>query len=95
MLVGGCGEKKVAEDFGDFALTRDVLEERDGVQYVKGETEPFAGKHFEYYEDGSKTWETPYVDGKEHGTQIWYREDGSKEREAVFENGNKISEKDF
>jgi antitoxin component YwqK of YwqJK toxin-antitoxin module len=38
--------------------------------------------------------ETPYVNGKIHGTQIWYELDGSK-IEIVYENGKKISEKKF
>ena len=31
-----------------------------------------------YHEDGSKSSEIPYVDGKRHGTKIDYNEDGSK-----------------
>ena len=33
------------------------------------------------------------MDGKIHGTQIWFEEDGAKLREVVFENGKQISEK--
>jgi len=46
-----------------------------------------------YYDDGSKREETPYVDGKRHGTRIWYHEEGSKAEETVFENGERISYK--
>ena len=49
------------------------LEKREGVQYVKGETEPFTGTEIANYEDNSK-WETPYKDGKMHGMQILYRD---------------------
>ena len=48
-----------------------------------------------YNEDGSKSYESPYVDGKQHGTAIDYNEDGSKHSEIVFENGEFISRKDF
>ena len=50
------------------------LEKREGVQYVKGETEPFTGTAIANYEDNSK-WETPYKDGKMHGMQILYRDE--------------------
>ena len=39
------------------------LEKREGVQYVKGETEPFTGTAIANYEDNSK-WETPYKTAK-------------------------------
>ena len=50
------------------------LEKREGVQYFKGETEPFTGTAIANYEDNSK-WETPYKDGKMHGMQILYRDE--------------------
>jgi len=53
------------------------------------------GTQIFYREDGSKRYETSYVNGLKHGTQIWCREDGSKRLERVYENGKKISEKEF
>ena len=35
------------------------------------------------------------MDGKQHGTMIIYREDGSKREEYVFENNYQISSKKF
>ena len=37
--------------------------------------------------------EIPFANGKEHGTQIWYYEDGSKKKKIkiVYKNGVKIS----
>jgi len=35
------------------------------------------------------------MDGIKHGTQIGYREDGSKAMETLYENGNEISWKEF
>jgi len=35
------------------------------------------------------------VNGKINGTQIGYREDGSKAMETLYENGNVISRKKF
>ena len=48
-----------------------------------------------YHEDGSKRSETPYVDGKMHGTAIQYNKDGSPQREIVYENGEVISSKRY
>ena len=44
-------------------------------------------KHFEYYEDGLKYSETPFVNGKEHGMEITYHEDGSKTWETPYVDG--------
>ena len=61
-----------------FAVNRTIslskLEKREGVQYVKGETEPFTGTAIANYDDNSK-WETPYKDGKMHGIQVVYRDE--------------------
>ena len=60
------------------------LEKREGVQYVKGETEPFTGTAIANYEDNSK-WETPYKDGKRHGMQIVYRNEVLFEKRSYIE----------
>ena len=98
LFVGGCGDKEVVENKPDKEeptedTTREVLtegiEERDGVSYVKEETEPFTGKAIAYYLDGSKKSEYPYVNGKKHGTAIWHNEDGSKRSEISHMDGKK------
>ena len=60
------------------------LEKREGVQYVKGETEPFTGTEIANYEDNSK-WETPYKDGKMHGMQIVYRDEVLYEKRSYID----------
>ena len=60
------------------------LEKREGVQYVKGETEPFTGTAIGNYEDNSK-WETPYKDGKRHGMQIVYRDEVLFEKRSYID----------
>ena len=45
-----------------------------------------------WYENGTRAIETPYVNGKEHGTEISYHkhhEDGSKQAETVYVLGKK------
>ena len=63
------------------------LELANGVWCVKGEGNPFTGLAVEYYKDGSKSQETPYVKGLGHGTAIRYNKDGSKRGEYYWENG--------
>jgi hypothetical protein len=60
------------------------LEKREGVQYVKGETEPLTGTAIANYEDNSK-WETPYKDGKMHGMQIVYRDEVLCEKRSYID----------
>ena len=43
--------------------------------------------YYGHYPDGSKKYESPYVDGKEHGTAIIYRADGSKQAEILWVEG--------
>ena len=105
LLVGGCGEKEIAdenpakEEAPVEVPIREVeeaeLEKRNGVNYVKGENTAFTGMAIKYYPYGSKYSETLYVDGKKNGTQAVYKEDGSKWIERVWENGKEISEKRF
>ena len=71
-------------------VSTDELEKHEEIWYLKGETEPFTGTEIFYYKDGSKRYkryETPYVNGEKHGTEIEYREDGSVESEVPYVNG--------
>ena len=43
----------------------------------------------DYYKDGSKEYEIPYVNGIQHGTASMYYEDGSKWYEALWVNGKR------
>ena len=76
-------------------MSRQKLESRGGLRYVKGETEPFTGTSIKYCVDGSKSFEMPYVNGKPYGTAVEYNEDGSKSADYVFEYGKEISRKKY
>ena len=73
------------EEISTKTLTREVpvqeLKVRGGIAYFEDETEPFTGTAIEYF-NGSKSGETPFVDGKVHGAWIMYHEDGSRMSEA-------------
>ena len=50
---------------------------QDKVEVIKG-----------YYESGALWWETPYVNGKEHGIEKFYYESGALKYETPYVNGN-------
>ena len=99
LLLGGCGEREDAEnkpakeeapvEDTTKEVSIDEIEERVGVSYAKGATEPFTGTAIAYYSDGSKKSEYPFVNGKKHGTAIWHNEDGSKRSEISHMDGKK------
>ena len=86
LLVGGGGEKEVADEKPAEEQTSvkapvrevsvDELEKRDGVQYVKGENTPFTGTAIHYREDGSKGQERTYENGELISSKEW-DEDGN------------------
>ena len=81
------------EPFTGTAITYGLLKRvTEKIPYVNGKKH---GTEISYYADGSKLSEITYVVGERHGTSIMYRGDGSVEKETVWENGKKISEKFF
>ena len=96
LLVGGCGEKEVADEkpAKEQKSVQDPIrevsaDELEEIWHLKGKTEPFTGTAISYWENGSKKEETPYVNGKLHGTEIEYRSDGSKWGEFPWVDGIK------
>ncbi len=99
LLALGCEKKEVGdnkpakEETPNKVPTREVshdeLEARDGVWYVKGETEPFSGTQIGYRKDGSQNLVTSFVNGLRHGMETGYHGDGSKMSERTYLNGKK------
>jgi len=73
--------------------TREVrtgnLRMRGGLYYARGDKEPFNGKQITPRSDGSKWLEWPYVNGKRHGTDIWYDNDGRISSETPYVDGRR------
>lgn len=72
-------------------LPVDRLFERDGLLYVRKETDPFTGTAVDYWSNGLKRVEGRVVDGKPHGKETWWLEDGRKWKEVEFRQGEEIS----
>ena len=51
-------------------VTKDELKKHHEIVYREGDEKPFAGTEIRCHKDGSKRLETPYVDGKRHGTEV-------------------------
>ena len=79
--MGGGAEGNVV---GPDALVYDEIAERC---YLVSESTPYSGKVHWYYDHGQLEQETRYLDGREHGTTIWWNEDGSRAGQSFYVNG--------
>ena len=86
LLLGGCGREKQVVDF-------DLIEEREGIRYLKDSDTPYTGKAISLYENGQKEHETNFEDGEVDGLSVYWYENGQKKLEVNYKDGEKISEK--
>lgn len=82
MLAAGCGKLKVVE--------ADKLLERGGLFYEINSEKPFTGRAVEYWSSEQKKWEAEYRAGKLHGVFIQWHENGQREMESEWRNGELI-----
>ena len=77
--------------FASWGKLREVnitdTEIREGIAYVKGETEAFTGIIKLYYENGNLESESNFKDGKQEGLSKLYYENGDLESEGNFKDG--------
>ncbi len=83
LLLGGCGENPDG-------VNAEEVEDRDGITYLKGSDTPYTGKAFALYENGQKSSEVNYKDGKMDGLVMSWYENGQKRGEANFKNGKVV-----
>ena len=65
----------------------DNLQNRDGIFYEINEEWPFTGKLVKKYANGQKAVEAGFENGKQNGLTIEWRENGQKESEKYYING--------
>lgn len=108
-IAGGCGEQKMeqgaerrveekVEPGAESGREERVVEvyklfERDGLLYVRKESDPFTGIAVDYWPDGNKRAEGMVLDGKPHGKETWWHEGGQKWKEIEYRDGKEISSK--
>ena len=88
-LLAGCGKKGAGGKSSGRELPADALvfDEAAGLTYKVGEITPYTGKALWYYVSSQIEQETSYVDGKEHGTEIWWHESGARAGQSEYKNG--------
>ena len=59
-------------------VTKKELENREGIDYLKGSDTPYTGKVFALYENGKKKQEGNLKDGKMAGLWVGWHENGKK-----------------
>ena len=68
-------------------VNMDKLENREGIDYLKGSDTPYTGKVFALYENGKKKQEGNLKDGKMAGLWVGWHENGKKAVEGKFKDG--------
>jgi len=65
------------------------LQDRNGIKYEVNSEVGFTGKYVRYSDNGQKSYETNYKNGKENGLEtLWYK-NGQKSYEVNYKNSNK------
>ena len=91
LLLGGCGEKRVAEVKPESdSVNAEELEERKGITYLKKSNTPFTGKCLDFWSNGKKATEVNYKDGKKDGQTLFWHNNGQKKKESNYKDGKSI-----
>ena len=90
LLLGGCGEKPVADVKPELEGVENVeLRFREDIAYLKGSDTPYTGKTFVLNENGQKKGEGAYKDGKKDGLWLEWYLNGQKKWKINYKN-NKL-----
>ena len=63
------------------------VEVRDGLQYIKGSSDPYTGKVLKSFDNGNWQMELDLKDGMPDGKIITYYKNGQKKEESYFKEG--------
>ena len=67
----------------------DNIEDREDVYYVKGLDTPYTGKTYALHQNGQKSEEGNYKDGKRDGLWTSWHENGKKKKEGNYKDGKR------
>ena len=82
--------KEEIEDRAAVIVDEFNLEERDGLWYEKGKSASFTGKARRSYPNGNKLMEIPYRNGRKHGRQVVWKENGQILRQVDWSDGKSV-----
>ena len=77
------------------SIGEDEIEERDGVFFRKGRTQPYTGSVIEKFDNGKKHYENHYKDGTQNGKWLYWDENGEKTSEHIYQNGELLGKWSF
>ena len=87
-------EDPVAPDEEPVKITVDLdtvdfadVEVRDGLQYIKGSSDPYTGKVLKSFDNGNWQMELDLKDGMPDGKIVTYYKNGQKKEESYFKGG--------
>ena len=63
------------------------VEVRDGLQYIKGSSDPYSGKVLKSFDNGNWQMELDLKDGMPDGKIVTYYKNGQKKEESYFKGG--------
>ena len=63
------------------------VEVRDGLQYIKGSSDPYTGKVLKSFDNGNWQMELDLKDGMPDGKIVTYYKNGQKKEESYFKGG--------
>jgi|GEM_PF-2270776 len=86
------GQKRWEQDYQNGRLISASSWRPDGERCPITEIVDGSGVIVVYHENGRKAWETHYKNGKLDGHETWWDENGRKEREIRWINGQKLSQ---
>jgi|GEM_PF-1912412 len=87
------GEKGRTEWQLKEAVAGDSIQYRDGLFYQANESEPYSGYAKRMYDSGQVKGLIQYKDGKPGGLVTAWRENGQKQAEETFKDGEEVSAK--
>lgn len=90
-LIMGCKEKVPRDHSGNDGVvsgdTALIYDDSSGRVFKTGDTVPFTGKAVWYYPDGKPRQETLFEDGREHGEERLWHENGERAGQSFYVQG--------
>ena len=81
LLMVGCGEE---------AVDASKLQDRNGTAYLPNGEPPFTGRAEGFYDNGQKSVEESFKDGKKDGLETKWYENGQKMLEGTYKDGEPV-----